>query len=121
MRIIQLLGVFLILFQVTFQGAERVFRPQQVLGMILCNFNDLVRTASGAPIADLVMSVPPYFAEAERRAVMEAAQLAVSDTLSRDIENASPYFSGRRFAWIDQRVSSCGSRIWHVQVCSWRV
>ncbi|KAJ4825414.1 hypothetical protein Tsubulata_030908 [Turnera subulata] len=64
-------------------GAEKsVFTAEELLAMILGHAADLAEFHSKVAVKDAVISVPPYFGQAERRGLLLAAQLAGINVLS---------------------------------------
>ncbi|XP_036049274.1 hypoxia up-regulated protein 1 isoform X1 [Onychomys torridus] len=52
------------------------FSPEEVLGMVLNYSRSLAEDFAEQPIKDAVITVPAFFNQAERRAVLQAAQMA---------------------------------------------
>ncbi|XP_023232799.1 hypoxia up-regulated protein 1-like [Centruroides sculpturatus] len=52
------------------------FLPEELVAMILRHAQEIATSAAGQPVKDAVITVPPYFNQAERRAVLQAADLA---------------------------------------------
>ncbi|PKI52700.1 hypothetical protein CRG98_026909 [Punica granatum] len=59
-----------------------VYTVEELLGMILGYAANLAEFHSKLPVKDLVISVPPYFGQAERRGLLQAAHLAGINVLS---------------------------------------
>ncbi|XP_022976698.1 heat shock 70 kDa protein 17-like [Cucurbita maxima] len=59
-----------------------VYSIEELLAMILAYASNLAEFHSKVPVKDAVISVPPYFGQAERRALLQAAQLAGINVLS---------------------------------------
>ncbi|XP_067910260.1 hypoxia up-regulated protein 1 isoform X2 [Heterodontus francisci] len=55
---------------------ELYYSPEEILGMVLNYSRTLAQDFAEQPIKDLVITVPAYFNQAERRAVLQAAQMA---------------------------------------------
>ncbi|XP_025049816.1 hypoxia up-regulated protein 1 [Alligator sinensis] len=55
---------------------EMQYSPEEILGMILNYSRSLAEEFAEQPIKDAVITVPAYFNQAERRAVLHAAQMA---------------------------------------------
>ncbi|XP_051895796.1 hypoxia up-regulated protein 1 [Pristis pectinata] len=55
---------------------ELFYSPEELLGMVLNYSRILAQDFAEQPIKDLVITVPVYFNQAERRAVLQAAQMA---------------------------------------------
>ncbi|XP_043533656.1 hypoxia up-regulated protein 1 [Chiloscyllium plagiosum] len=54
---------------------ELYYSPEEILGMVLNYSRTLAQDFAEQPIKDLVITVPAYFNQAERRAVIHAAQM----------------------------------------------
>uniref|UniRef100_UPI00398E5734 hypoxia up-regulated protein 1 isoform X2 n=1 Tax=Pristiophorus japonicus TaxID=55135 RepID=UPI00398E5734 len=54
---------------------ESLYSPEEILGMVLNYSRSLAQDFAEQPIKDLVITVPVYFNQAERRAVLQAAQM----------------------------------------------
>lgn len=55
---------------------EMVYMPEELLGMMLNYSRGLAQDFAEQPIKDAVITVPAFFNQAERRAVLQAAQMA---------------------------------------------
>lgn len=62
--------------KVMYMEEERVFSIEQVTGMLLTKLKETAESALKKPVVDCVISVPSYFTDAERRSVIDAAQIA---------------------------------------------
>ncbi|XP_076024415.1 heat shock 70 kDa protein 4a [Genypterus blacodes] len=62
--------------KVMYMEEEKVFSIEQVTGMLLTKLKETAESALKKPVADCVISVPIYLTDAERRSVMDAAQIA---------------------------------------------
>uniref|UniRef100_A0A669D2V7 Heat shock protein 4a n=1 Tax=Oreochromis niloticus TaxID=8128 RepID=A0A669D2V7_ORENI len=62
--------------KVLYMEEERIFSTEQVTGMLLTKLKETAESALKKPVVDCVISVPSYFTDAERRSVMDAAQIA---------------------------------------------
>ncbi|KAG1342719.1 heat shock 70 kDa protein 17 [Cocos nucifera] len=65
-----------------------VYTAEELLAMVLSYGMSLAESHVGIPVKDAVISVPPYFGQAERRGVLQAAQLAGINVLSLINEHA---------------------------------
>ena len=73
--------------EITNNGAPTVFSPQAVVAMLLTKCTDIVADAnSGQRAADVAISVPPYFTDRQRRAMLDAAAVAVSASHKTHLE-----------------------------------
>ncbi|XP_077402578.1 heat shock 70 kDa protein 4-like isoform X2 [Vanacampus margaritifer] len=62
--------------KVMYMEEEKLFSVEQVAGMLLTKLKETAESDLKKPVADCVISVPCYFTDAERRSVMNAAQIA---------------------------------------------
>ncbi|XP_063342196.1 heat shock 70 kDa protein 4a [Pelmatolapia mariae] len=62
--------------KVMYMEEERIFSTEQVTGMLLTKLKETAESALKKPVVDCVISVPSYFTDAERRSVVDAAQIA---------------------------------------------
>ncbi|KAM4727422.1 heat shock 70 kDa protein 4a isoform 2-T2 [Anableps anableps] len=62
--------------KVMYMEEERVFSVEQITGMLLTKLKGTAESALKKPVVDCVISVPSYYTDAERRSVMDAAQIA---------------------------------------------
>lgn len=62
--------------KVMYMEEEKLFGIEQVTAMLLSKLKETAESALKKPVADCVISVPSYFTDAERRSVMDAAQIA---------------------------------------------
>uniref|UniRef100_H3APY0 Heat shock 70 kDa protein 4 n=1 Tax=Latimeria chalumnae TaxID=7897 RepID=H3APY0_LATCH len=62
--------------KVMYMEEERSFSIEQVTGMLLTKLKETAECALKKPVADCVLSIPGFYTDAERRSVMDAAQIA---------------------------------------------
>ncbi|KAL7858487.1 hypothetical protein AOLI_G00185890 [Acnodon oligacanthus] len=62
--------------KVTYMEEEKVFSIEQVTAMLLTKLKETAESALKKPVADCVISVPCFYTDAERRSVLDAAQIA---------------------------------------------
>lgn len=63
--------------KVRFQGEEQVFSATQLLAMYLGKLRDTTQAElGGAGVSDVVLAVPIWFTDAQRRAMLHAAEIA---------------------------------------------
>ncbi|XP_029297900.1 heat shock 70 kDa protein 4b [Cottoperca gobio] len=62
--------------KVMYMEEEKVFSIEQVTAMLLTKLKETAEQALKKPVADCVVSVPCYYTDAERRSVVDAAQIA---------------------------------------------
>ncbi|CAO2047763.1 unnamed protein product [Urochloa humidicola] len=66
----------------------QVYSVEEIVAMVLHYAAGLADAHVGAPVRDAVVAVPPYFGQAERRALTQAAQLAGINVLALINEHA---------------------------------
>ncbi|XP_023018225.2 heat shock protein 70Cb isoform X1 [Leptinotarsa decemlineata] len=62
--------------KVNYLNEEYKFSPEQCLAMLLTKLKDIATTALQTPINDCVISVPSYFTNNERKALLDSASIA---------------------------------------------
>lgn len=62
--------------KVHYLNEEHIFSPEQCLAMLLTKLKDISTSALKTPINDCVISVPSYFTNNERKALLDAASIA---------------------------------------------
>lgn len=62
--------------QVQYLGEEHVFTPEQITAMLFTKLKEISETALQTAVNDCVISVPSYFTQAERHALLDAARIA---------------------------------------------
>ncbi|XP_028134053.2 heat shock 70 kDa protein 4 isoform X1 [Diabrotica virgifera virgifera] len=67
--------------RVNYLNEEHKFSPEQCLAMLLTKLKDSAMTALQTPINDCVISVPSYFTNNERKALLDSAAIAGLNTL----------------------------------------
>jgi len=60
---------------VRYRDEEVVLSPERIYAMFLKSLQGIAERAQGAPVPDVVLSVPAYFTDVERRAVLDAAKI----------------------------------------------
>ena len=65
-----------ILMQVQYMGEMKSFTPTEVLAMLLGELQRIAQNEHGSKVPDCVISVPCYFTDVQRHAVMDAAAIA---------------------------------------------
>jgi heat shock protein 4 len=63
-------------FVVNFGGEDKVFTPTQIMAMQLANVQDFTAAYTEKAAGDVVISVPSFFTDAQRRAMLAAAEIA---------------------------------------------
>ncbi|XP_014473842.1 PREDICTED: 97 kDa heat shock protein isoform X2 [Dinoponera quadriceps] len=61
---------------VQYQGEEHVFSPEQITAMLFTKLKDISETALQTAVNDCVISIPSYFTQSERQALLDAARIA---------------------------------------------
>ncbi|XP_046432561.1 heat shock 70 kDa protein 4 isoform X1 [Neodiprion fabricii] len=61
---------------VHYLGEDHVFSPEQITGMLFTKLKDVSETALQTAVNDCVISVPSFFTQAERHALLDAARIA---------------------------------------------
>ncbi|CAD7694806.1 unnamed protein product [Ostreobium quekettii] len=64
------------LVEVEHCGERRAFAPEQIMAMVLVDLKGIVAAEQGVAPTDCVVSVPAYYCEAERRAMLDACRIA---------------------------------------------
>ncbi|XP_014665007.1 PREDICTED: 97 kDa heat shock protein-like [Priapulus caudatus] len=62
--------------KVQYLGEEQVFSPQQIMAMMLTKLKDVTESGLKAKVNDCVISVPSFFTDAERRAMLDSSRIA---------------------------------------------
>jgi len=62
-------------FGIEFAGKARVLSPEQVTSALFTKLKDIVEKALHIKVIDVVISVPSYFNDAQRRALLDAAKM----------------------------------------------
>ncbi|XP_004349347.1 hsp97-like protein [Capsaspora owczarzaki ATCC 30864] len=63
-------------FKLDFQGETKTFTVQQIMGMLLTQLRGTAEMNLKMKVTDCVLSVPSFFTDAQRRALLDAAQIA---------------------------------------------
>lgn len=63
------------LVEVDYVGEKQQFTPEQLVAMMIVDMKDIAK-ADGSPVTDCVISVPTFFTEKERYAMLNAAEIA---------------------------------------------
>lgn len=56
--------------------SETLYSPEELLAMLLHRAREFAQDSAGQPINEAVLTVPGFFNQAERRALLKAAELA---------------------------------------------
>lgn len=68
---------------------ETEYSPEELLGMILERAKEDAETFAEQPIKDIVITVPAFYTQAERRAIIRAAQMVGLNVLQLMSDNAA--------------------------------
>lgn len=77
------------LVHVTFCNEPAVFTPEQLMAMVLTDLKKIAEAELGIPVTDCAISVPTYYTEAERYAMLNAAGVAGLNVLRLVNENTA--------------------------------
>nr|XP_034171697.1 97 kDa heat shock protein isoform X1 [Osmia lignaria]XP_034171698.1 97 kDa heat shock protein isoform X1 [Osmia lignaria] len=61
---------------VQYLGEEHIFSPEQITAMLFTKLKDISETALQTIVNDCVISVPSYYTQTERQALLDAARIA---------------------------------------------
>jgi heat shock protein 4 len=67
--------------KVTYRGEERVFGAEQLAGMLFTKLRQTTEGATQVKVKDVVVSVPGWFVESQRRALLDAVKLGGMEPL----------------------------------------
>lgn len=62
--------------EVTYLGKKEQFTATQLIAMFLAKIKDTASKELRLPVSDVVVSVPPWFTDAQRRALLDASEIA---------------------------------------------
>lgn len=62
--------------KVNYRDEERIFNPEQILGMILTYLKQTAEQSLNTKVADVVIAVPAFFTDSQRRAVLSSTHIA---------------------------------------------
>ncbi|KAI1339513.1 heat shock protein Hsp88 [Xylariaceae sp. FL0016] len=62
--------------EVTYQGKKEKFTATQLVAMFLSKVKQTASNELRLPVSDIVMSVPPWFTDVQRRSLIDAAEIA---------------------------------------------
>ncbi|KAL3886109.1 hypothetical protein ACJMK2_026127 [Sinanodonta woodiana] len=68
---------------------ETTYSPEELLGMLLERAKHYAENFAAQPVKDCVITVPPYFNQAERRSILYAAELGGLNVLQLISDNAA--------------------------------
>lgn len=67
--------------EVTYRGEKQKFSAVQLIAMYLGKIRDTASKELRLPVADVVIGVPPWFTDVQRRAILDASEVANLKTL----------------------------------------
>jgi len=62
-------------FSIEFLGKQKILTPEQVTASLLTKLKDIAETALSVKVNDVVISVPSYFTDSQRRALLDGAKM----------------------------------------------
>ncbi|KAI1422287.1 heat shock protein Hsp88 [Xylaria sp. FL1777] len=62
--------------EVSYQGKKEKFTATQLVAMFLSKIKSTAAAELKLPVADVVLSVPPWFTDVQRRSILDAAEIA---------------------------------------------
>ncbi len=77
------------LVTVMFQNEQVSFSPEQLMAMVLVDLKKISEAETGVPPVDCVLTVPVFYTEAQRHAMINAAQIAGLNCLRLLNENTA--------------------------------
>jgi heat shock protein 4 len=77
------------LITVQYLGEEKQFTPTQAMGMLLGELKTIAELDQGSKITDCVITIPAFFSDAERRAMLDSAAISGLNTLRLMHENTA--------------------------------
>merc|ERR1719238_918600 len=63
-------------FKVNYKGEEKVYSATQILGMYLTKMKEVSENWTQSRVVDVVLSVPSYFNDFQRQAMLDASEIA---------------------------------------------
>ncbi|CAI5719979.1 unnamed protein product [Peronospora destructor] len=70
-------------------GTEQTFHAEELLGMVFAHSRQITDTFAEAPVKDWVLTVPTFFSQAQRQALLDAAEISGVRVLSLINENTA--------------------------------
>merc|ERR1711944_113932 len=62
--------------KIPYMGQDRAYTPEEITAMLLTKLKETAEEALKTKVKDIVISVPSYFVDSERRAILDAAAIA---------------------------------------------
>ncbi len=98
--------------EVSYDDGTKVFSPQAILAMMLGGMSEIVSdNNAGAAMKDVVLTVPPYFTQKQRAAVLDAGRIAGLNVLRLLNENTASALSYGMFRGAKREFPDDGSTI----------
>merc|ERR1719188_329698 len=69
------------MIQVTFQGEEKRFFPEEISSMVLAYMKQIAEAYVGGPVNNAVVTVPAYFNDSQRQATKDAGRISKLNVL----------------------------------------
>lgn len=70
-----------IMITVQYMGEQKTFTPERLVAMVLSDLKTIAEADHGAKVTDAVVSVPVFFTDPQRRAMLDACQIAGLNTM----------------------------------------
>ena len=70
-----------ILITVTYMNEKKAFTPERLVAMALADLKIIAEQDQGSKVTDAVISIPVFFTDAQRRAMLDAASIAQLNVL----------------------------------------
>ena len=70
-----------IIITVNYQGEKKTFTPERLVAVILSDLKSIAEADHGAKVTDAVVSVPVFFTDAQRRAMLDACHISGLNTM----------------------------------------
>ena len=61
-------------YNINYAGKNKLLSLEQLTAALFTKFKDIAETALSVKVNDIVISVPSYFTDAERRALLDSAR-----------------------------------------------
>ena len=65
------------MYPINYAGKNKLLSAEQLTAALFTKLKETAETAISAKVNDVVISVPAYFADAERRALLDSARYSV--------------------------------------------
>jgi hypoxia up-regulated 1 len=99
---------------IIFSCSETVYSPEELLGMLLHRAREFAQDSARQPINEAVLTVPGVFNQAERKAMLKAAELAGLKVLQLMNDYTAGKFSIQYLKLLQHDTAYyCSSRTWY--------